>query len=112
MEQNTQFAQQDVEATKGLAWLSYIGILFLVPMLVNKDSQYTKFHVNQGIVLFIFEIVAGIASGILSFIPFIGWMISGLLSLALLVLAILGIVNSLQGNAKPLPVIGNIVIYK
>ncbi len=120
MEQTPVFKTEDVESTKGLAWLSYIGFLFLIPMLVNKDSPYTKFHVNQGIVLFLAEIiinVAGIVLGIaLRFLPFVGGIIANLLQLALglvcLVLVILGIVNAVQGNANRLPVIGNIELYK
>ena len=70
---------------------------------------------NQGLVLFLAEIVIGIAGGILSVIPFIGFIgaiVSGLGSLASLVLMILGIVNVAQGEMKPLPVIGGITIIK
>lgn len=102
-----QFTQEDIEATKGLAWLSYLGIFFLIPMLVNKDSAYTKFHVNQGIVLCIIVF----ALGIITAIPFIG--LIGLLAYPVaLVFAIMGIVNACQGQAKPLPLIGSIQIYK
>ena len=55
-----RFLPEDIERTKGLAWLSYLGFLFLVPLLVYKDSPYDKFHVNQGIVLFITEVIIGI----------------------------------------------------
>ena len=96
------------------------SILFLIPMFVYKESPYTKFHVNQGIVLCILDvaggIVLGIVSAVLGWIPFVGWIISGLLSLAfgvfVLVLMILGIVNAATGKAEPLPIIGKIVIYK
>lgn len=94
--------------------LSYIGILWLVGLLASK-SEYTRFHVNQGLVLFIIGVALGIVSGILSVIPFIGWLgmiIGGLGSLATLILMILGIVNAAQGEMKPLPVIGSIKIIK
>ena len=97
-----QYDPRDVQQTKSIAWLSYLGILFLIPMFVYKESPYTKFHVNQGIVLCILDvaggIVLGIVSAVLGWIPFVGWIISGLLSLAfgvfVLVLMILGIVNA------------------
>lgn len=115
-----QYDPQDVQQTKSLAWLSYIGLLFLIPMFVNKDSAYTKFHVNQGIVLCVVDIVGGIALSIvgtiLGFIPFIGALVAGLLSLvfgiAVFVFMILGIVNASTGKAVPLPIIGQITIYK
>ena len=115
-----QYDPRDVQQTKSIAWLSYLGLLFLIPMFVYKESPYTKFHVNQGIVLCILDvaggIVLGIVSAVLGWIPFVGWIISGLLSLAfgvfVLVLMILGIVNAATGKAEPLPIIGKIVIYK
>lgn len=107
-ENQNQFDPQDVQNTKGLCALSYIGILFLVPMIANKDSAYTKFHVNQGLVLFICEIIIGF----LAIIPIVGWILSPILYLVSLIFAILGIVNAVQGVAKPLPIIGNIQLYK
>lgn len=112
MEDETQrFDPQDIMATKGLSCLSYIGILFLIPMLVNQHSPYTKFHVNQGMVLFIILLIVSIASSILDWIPIIGWLLSSAMWVGFAVLAILGIVNSVQGRAKRLPIIGNIEIY-
>ena len=62
--------------------------------------------------LFLADILVGIASGILLWIPVIGWLISVLLSIALLVFMILGIVNAAQGKAKELPLIGSIKIIQ
>ncbi|MEO0146308.1 MAG: hypothetical protein ABIM19_05695, partial [candidate division WOR-3 bacterium] len=41
-----------IEEGKGLAWLSYLGILFLVPLFVQRTNPYSMFHVRQGMVLF------------------------------------------------------------
>lgn len=103
---------EDIAKTKSLAWLSYLGFLFIVPMLVNKDSEYTKFHVNQGIVLFIFAIAVGIVCGILNWIPFVGGIISGVLGLLVTVCIILGVINAATGKVVRLPIIGGITIYK
>lgn len=99
--------------------LSYIGFLWLVPLLVG-NSEFTKFHANQGLLLFILEVIVGIIVSILSLvlnmIPFVGpifsGIISGILFLGCLALAIFGIVNAAQGNYKQLPVIGTITIIK
>lgn len=120
MDNNVQFDTQDIEKSKSLVWLSYLGILFLIPMLANKDSAYTRFHVNQGLVLFLSELVLSIVLNVLSVIltmavPVLGIIISllsGLIYLALFIFAIMGIVNSLQGKAKQLPIIGKIQILK
>lgn len=104
---------------KAFSALGYVGILFLIPLLAGK-TEYTRFHANQGLVLFIADVVSGVVigvvTGILSLIPFIGpviaGIISGVLGLAIFVLMILGIVHAVQGEMKPLPVIGGFQIIK
>jgi len=95
-----------IDEGKSLAWLSYLGLLLLIPLLVNKDNEYSKFHVKQGLVLLISGIAASIVSIIFGFIPVIGWLISMAVWIFLLVLSIMGIVNALTEKAVPLPVIG------
>jgi len=104
----------DVEKNKVLALLSYVGILWLVPLLAAKDSPFAKYHCNQGILLslgaFGLGIVLSIVSVVVSFIPVIR-VIAGcltcviwpLLMLAILALAIMGIMNAVNGKMKPLP---------
>ena len=83
----------DIEANKTVAALSYISILFLVPLLAKKDSKFSQFHAKQGLILFIIEFLV--------WIPFIGWLIG----LALFVLAIVAILKTLQGESWQIPYI-------
>ena len=86
----------DIEKGKGMAWLSYLGILWLVPLLAMKENAFCKFHVKQGIMLTICGFAVGIVGGA---IPFLGWFIVAPVgSIIVLVLAIMGIVNSLGGK--------------
>jgi len=86
----------DVEKGKGMAWLSYLGILWLVPLLAMKENAFAKFHVKQGIMLTIYGLAVGIVGGA---IPFLGWFIVAPVgSIIVLVLAIMGIINSLGGK--------------
>ena len=66
MEENVIFNTEDVEQNKVFGILSYIGILVLVPILAAKDSQYARFHANQGLVLFITDVIIGACMSILS----------------------------------------------
>ena len=99
--------------------LGYIGILFLIPLLAGK-TKFARFHANQGIVLFIADVILGIligiTTGVLSLLGVIGWIlggiISGVLGLGIFILMIMGIVNAANGEMKPLPVIGGIKIIK
>ena len=101
-----------MNGNKLLAAISYIWILFLVPLFVAKDDAFARFHANQGLVLFIANIAAAIAGFILGFIPVIGVIVAWIIRIALFVLMILGIINALKGEMKPLPFIGGIEIIK
>lgn len=87
--------QNDQSNTILFSILSYIGILWLIPLLVEKNDKVVRFHVNQGIVLFIFDIIGSIAVGILSaifvFIPvisFLGVVIASLFGILCFILMI------------------------
>ncbi len=119
MEEKVVFNSEDVSNNKAMGILSYIGILVLIPIFAAKDSQYARFHANQGLVLFIAEIalniIVRIISAILSY-SIGGALLVGVLSLAVgilsLIFLILGIVNACSGEAKKLPLIGGITILK
>lgn len=97
-----------MESNKLMAAISYIWILFLVPLFAAKDDAFARFHANQGLLLFL----ASIALGIIAIIPFIGAIISAIGGIVTFVFMILGIINALKGEMKPLPLIGGIVIIK
>ncbi|MDD3726372.1 MAG: hypothetical protein PHI44_04185 [Candidatus Ratteibacteria bacterium] len=98
--------QKVIDEGKGLAWLSYLGVLLVVPLLVNKDNEYSKFHVKQGIVLLICSIGWQIVSMIFNMIPVIGTIIYAVGILFLFILMVIGIINALSGKTEPLPVMG------
>lgn len=107
---SAMYDTQDIQDNKIWAALSYVGILFILPLIVNSGkSRYGKYHANQGLILFLTDIVAGIASAILQLIPVVGDILSALLSLCLLALMIIGIVNAVNGKAKQLPLIGGLM---
>lgn len=112
---NQQFSPADVNQTKSLAWMSYLGVLFFVPLLVYQQSPYTKFHVNQGLVLFIVEVGSGILQRVFHFIPLVrifSGLALGIVGIFTLVFSIMGIIYAAQGQARELPLVGQIHIIK
>ena len=85
-----------------LAILSYIGILVFIPWLMAKNDKFVMFHVKQGITLFIAEVITW---GI-SFIPVVGTIIAIIFNIIWLVFSVIGIINTLEGEKKELPYIG------
>jgi len=93
-----------MEKRRDLAFLSYILILFLIPLIIDPQDEFLKFHAKQGIILFFFFIAVFVIGGIL---PFIGWFFIWPLGIFVwIILAIFGIYNSLQGKREYLPFIG------
>lgn len=106
----TDVDPQDLASHRIHAVLSYFGILVLVPIFAAKDSQYAQYHANQGLVLFLAEFVCGIVTSLLTklFGGGIFSFIFSLASLAFLAFTIMGIINAVKGEKKPLPLIGGI----
>lgn len=115
-----EFSSDDIEKNKGMAVISYISILCLIPLFVSKDSKFAQFHAKQGFNLFILEAIWCVANIIITTIMYainsvLGYMFSTILSLvwiAPVVLSIIGIINAANGKAKELPIVGGIKIFK
>ena len=99
MEEISKKEEKDLTAV-----LSYLGILFLVPLLARKDNAFAQFHAKQGLVLFIAEV----ATMMIAWIPFIGWFVGFIAWIIWIVLSIIGIMNVLGGKQVPLPIIGKL----
>ena len=108
----SEFDPIDVRENKGISVLSYFGLLFLIPYLARQNSRFARFHVNQGMVLFIASLAVNVISSIISRIPLIRILspVFTVVDIGIFVLMIIGIVNAAQGKAKDLPVIGSLRI--
>jgi uncharacterized membrane protein len=95
----TAAEQKDIEENRAVAYLSYIGILFLVPLLAKPESKFCKFHAKQGLVL----TLGWVAGGFLMFLFGLG----ALIHLAVLIFSIIGLVNVSNGEFKKLPLVGD-----
>ena len=110
-----QFDPNDIASNKVMGVLAYLGILVLIPLFAAKNSPFARFHTNQGLILCIAAIILNIINGIFSGVRVLGTIIGiccGILGLVIFVLAIIGIVNVVQGKAKDVPLVGKIRILK
>ncbi len=89
------------EKNTGMAIVAYI--LFFIPLLTDaKNDPFVKYHVKQGLSLFL----VAVAIRIIAYIPIFGWALVWPLNILLFVLFIIGVMHALNGEQKPLPVIG------
>ncbi|MEM0044144.1 MAG: DUF4870 domain-containing protein [Sulfolobales archaeon] len=90
-----------------IAWL--LSIIGAVLALVLKPGyKYVRYWAYLSISFFILVVVIKVLTWILAFIPFIGWILSVLIGLALLIAWILGIVKSLNKEYWKPPIIYDI----
>lgn len=86
----------DKEKSNGIiAYITIIGLIIAFIQNQELKSEYVNFHVRQMIGL----ALIGIA---VSWIPFVGWLIG----LATIVFWIIGLMGAVNGERKPVPVVG------
>ena len=99
---------QGVEDVKVMAALAYV--IFFLPLLTHPNNEFGKYHANQGLILLLLAVAIQVVGWA---IPFLGWfLIVPIGSLLVLVLFVLGLINALNGQKKPLPVIGQFELIK
>jgi len=83
-----------------LTWVSG-----LVMLLIEKKNKFVRFHAVQSIAVFLPLYIIAI---VFVAIPFIGWMVSSLINLLILVLWIVLMIKAYQGEKFKIPIAGEI----
>lgn len=91
---------KDLEQNRAITYLSYLGLLFLVPMLAKKESKFAQFHAKQGLVLTIGWIIGAFL------MPFFG--LGFLVEIFVIILSIMGLLNVNNGKMNDLPIVGDL----
>jgi uncharacterized membrane protein len=83
--------------------LAYLGILAVIPLVVEKNDPEVQWHAKHGLVLFVAEIILAVVIGIITHVmPFAGcvlWMIWPLV----LILHVVMIVKAVNGQRLLIP---------
>jgi uncharacterized membrane protein len=106
---STPARSPDVEAGRAFAILSYalsfIGLPFFLVPLIMRNNEFSLYHAKQCLILWLAGLAVSIVGGILTILC-IGLVILLAGGIFLLVLNIMGLINAINGEQKPLPVIG------
>ena len=87
-----------------MAIMSYLGILCLVPVILNKEDEYVHFHARQGLVIWVWSVFAIF----MLYVPVIGRFFFGLSAFMILIFSFIGMVSVLLAKAWKLPIIGGL----
>lgn len=103
-------SKEEIEKNKGMAIVAWF--IFFVPLLTDaKDSKFVRFHVNQSLIFVIVSLIAWTVVSLTAPI-LIGFLLMPLVSIALIVLWIIGLMSAINGEMKRLPLIGNFDLIK
>lgn len=102
------YSEKEKEDGKLMAILSYISFLAFIPYFVEKNNKFVRYHAIQGVNLAIIELIL-YAIGM---IPFLGWLLSSIGNIVMVILSIIGIINVCNGEAKELPIVGKFKFIK
>jgi uncharacterized membrane protein len=96
---NDPQVKKDIEENKIIAAIGYISILCILPLVLKPKSEFCKFHGKQGLILFI----AAVINMVIAVIPVIGWIVSFIAGIAILVMSLLGLLKALSGEYWEMP---------
>lgn len=90
-------------SSKVMAAMSYLGILCLVPLIMNRQDPYVRFHARQGVILWMIEVLAIYTL----LLPAFGKIFFKFASFTCVILSIIGLVAVLLGRAWKFPYVGD-----
>ena len=93
-----------------VCYLTWIGLVIAL-LSADRSDPFFRFHLNNVFVLIISGCIFGVASVILVFIPILGWLAIMAGSIFLTVCLIMGLINAINGECKPLPLLGSFKIF-
>ena len=99
----TMLQRKEGLSSQVLAAMSYFGVLSLVPLVINRDDSYVQFHARQGVVLWMWEVLAIYTL----LVPAVGQLFFRLSVMLCLILSVVGVLSVLLGRAWKFPIIGD-----
>lgn len=106
---NPATGDQDAKDNQLISFLCYFGLLFLIPYLTKPNSEFVKFHSNQGLVLLITSAIVQVAGEI---VPIVGWLVGLVGGIFVFACFLKGLINVYRLEKKELPYIGSFKLLK
>lgn len=86
-----------------MATFSYLGVLCLVPLIFSRDDPYVHFHARQGLVLWVWGVLAIFSLHV----PILGPFFFSSSVFFITVAALIGLLSVLLARSWSLPIIGS-----
>ena len=106
-DRTAMFDPEDAGRTNILSALCYVSFfMIIIALLLEPNSKFLRYHINQSLLVSIF----GIVIGVVAIVPFIGWLASVVGAVMAVVFTVMGVVRAYKCEAKDLPIIGKYTI--
>ena len=106
-DRTANFDREDAKRTNILSALCYVSFfMIIIALLLEPNSKFLRYHINQSLLVSIF----GIVIGVVAIVPFIGWLASVVGAVMAVVFTVMGVVRAYKCEAKDLPIIGKYTI--
>ena len=87
-------------------YITIIGFIIAIVIHSTKKTALGSFHLRQCLGLLVSALALGVGGIVLLIIPFIGWLAVMAAWLLLLVMWLMGLIAAVNGQQKPMPVLG------
>jgi len=92
----------DAKTKAIVAHITIIGWIIALVINNNEKDELASFYIRQMLGL----MIVALASVVVDFVPFIGDLLSMLLSIGVLILWVISLIGAASGEEKPLPIVG------
>jgi uncharacterized membrane protein len=100
---SAEIKNETTDKTMGIvAYITVFGLIAAIIMNKEPKNSFASYHIRQSLGL----CVSGIALFVIGLIPILGWLISILGTIFIVFLWLFGFINALNGNEKPIPLLG------
>lgn len=99
---SSQGVVSEGKTTAIIAYITIIGLIIAFIMNNDKKNSFAAYHIRQSLGIGL----TGLALSVVAALPILGWIVSGLGGIFLFVLWIMGLISALNGQEKPVPLLG------
>lgn len=106
---NSVMQGMDGKTVAIISYITIVGWVIAFVMNSNNKSGIATYHIRQSLLIMLAVFLLFIVQTMLSFIPYLGWLVSLILmpvGLVLLVFWIMGLIYAINGEEKAIPFIG------
>jgi uncharacterized membrane protein len=102
----TSAAATEDKTTAIVSYLTLIGFVIAIVLHSSNKTRLGAFHLRQSLGLIVCSLAMWPLGFVLAFIPVLGWLAGLAIWIGFIVLWVMGLIAAINGEQKPLPVLG------